>query len=192
VYSQARIIDIFHKTGVIQEGHFVLSSGRHADKYLQCAKVLQHPEYANELGENIAGIWQNEDIDVVIGPAIGGIIVSYIAAQALGVRSVFTERKEGKMKMRRSFELSPGDRVLIVEDVVTTGGSVREVIELLEERDVNIVGISPLVDRSGGQVSFPYTYKPVLQIFVNSYPADECELCEQGVPITKPGSKKEI
>ncbi len=190
MYSQKRILDIFHETGVLQEGHFVLSSGRHADKYLQCARVLQYPEYANELGKNIAGIWQNENIDVVVGPAIGGIIVSFVVAQALGVRSIFTERKNGQMKLRRSFELSPGKRVLVVEDVVTTGGSVREVTELLEEKDVNIVGISSLVDRSGGQVSFPYIYKPLLQIFVNSYKAGECALCEKGIPITKPGSRK--
>ena len=190
MYSQERIIDIFHKTGVIQEGHFVLSSGRHADKYLQCARVLQHPDYANELGENIAGLWQNEEIDVVVGPAMGGIIVSYVTAQALGVRSIFTERKDGQMKLRRSFELSPGDRVLVVEDVVTTGGSVKEVIELLEKKDIKIVGISSIVDRSGGMASFTYNYKPVLQIFVNSYPAEECELCKKGVPITKPGSRK--
>ncbi len=185
-----RILEIFKKTNVLQEGHFVLSSGRHADKYLQCAQVLQYPQYANELAQGIAEIWEDEDIDVVIGPAIGGIIVSYAVGQALGVRAIFTERKDGEMKLRRSFFIEPGSKVLLVEDVVTTGGSVKEVIAVLEKMDVNLVGISSLVDRSGGKADFNYPFKPLIELDVTSYAADECLLCDQGLDITKPGSRK--
>ncbi len=186
--SEQRVTEIFEKTGVLQEGHFVLSSGRHADKYLQCAQVLQYPEYANELAEGIAELWKDKEIDVVVGPALGGVVISYAVGQALNKRTVFTERTEGDMSLRRSFEIGEGEKVLLVEDVVTTGGSVREVLDLLRERNADIVGVSALVDRSGGQVDFGVPFKTLLQLEVKSYPADECELCAENVPITKPGS----
>ncbi|MFW6278738.1 MAG: orotate phosphoribosyltransferase [Bacillota bacterium] len=186
--SEERILEIFSDTGVLQEGHFVLSSGRHADKYLQCAQVLQYPRYANELAEGIAEIWEDKDIDVVVGPAIGGIVVSYAVGQALDLRAIFTERKEGEMRLRRSFNIRPGEKVLLVEDVVTTGGSVKEVLSLLEDREAEIVGISSLVDRSGGEVEFGYRFEPLLELEVTSYPEKECDLCAANEPITKPGS----
>ncbi len=188
--SREKIIEIFEETGVLQEGHFVLSSGLHADKYLQCAQVLQYPEYADQLAESIAELWSEQEIDVVIGPAMGGIILSYAVGQALGVRAIFAERKEGEMKLRRNFTVSPQEKILLVEDVVTTGGSVREVIDILEEQNASLAGISSLVDRSGGEVEFSYPFKPLLELEVISYEPGKCELCEKNIDFNKPGSKQ--
>jgi len=168
--SNNRVIEILKESGVLQEGHFLLSSGRHADKYLQCAQVLQYPNYTGELAEGIASLWDQDKIDVVIGPAIGGIIVSYAVGQALGKRAIFTERSDGKMNLRRSFQIKDEERVLIVEDVVTTGGSVIEVIDLLEERKI-------------------YPYRPLLTMDIKTYSPDDCPLCKANIPFTKPGSR---
>jgi len=189
ILNQKEIIELFKKTNVIQTGHFELSSGRHTDTYLQCAQILQYPEYTNKLAAEIAEIWEEEDIDLVVGPAIGGIVISYAVASKMGLRNIFSERKNGKMKFRRNLEVKKGEKVLIVEDVVTTGGSVREVVELLEGSNADIVGISSLVDRSNGEVEFNYSFKPLLKLKVDSYKKNECKLCEQGIPINKPGSK---
>jgi orotate phosphoribosyltransferase len=188
--TKEEIRELLVETDVIQEGHFVLSSGRHADIYMQCAKVLQYPEHAAILAAEIAEKWEDETIDVVIGPALGGVVLSYAVAEELGVRSIFSERKNGEMKIRRGFELKPGENVLVVEDVVTTGGSVKEVLAVLEELDVEIVGLSSIVDRSNGQVKFNYDFKALLPVDIKSYKAGQCKLCEDNVPITRPGSKE--
>lgn len=188
--SRERILNIFEETGVLQHGHFLLSSGRHADKYLQCAQVLQYPQYTNELAKGITELWSEKDIDVVIGPAIGGIIISYAVGQAFNKKAIFTERKDGEMMLKRGFQLKTGANVLIVEDVVTTGGSVKEVIDVLTEMEVNIIGITSLVDRSNGKVNFKYDFKPLLTLDVKSYQADECPLCKKEIPFTKPGSRE--
>jgi len=188
--DQTEIINLFKETNVIQTGHFELSSGRHTDTYLQCAQILQYPEYTNKLAVEIANLWENEDIDLVVGPAIGGIVISYAVASKMGSRNIFSERKNGEMKFRRNLEVKENEKVLIVEDVVTTGGSVREVIDLLEDFMADIVGISSLVDRSNGQVEFAYTFKPLIQLKVDSYKEDECKFCKKRIPINKPGSKK--
>lgn len=187
--KKEKIEEILKKTNVIQEGHFVLSSGRHANIYMQCAKVLQYPEHASKLACEIAKKWKDEDIDVVIGPALGGVVLSYVVAEQIGTKSIFSERKNGNMQLRRGFEINEGDNVLIVEDVVTTGGSVKEVVELLEKEDVNIVGISSIVDRSAGNADFNYPFKALLEVNISSYKANECELCKKGIPVTRPGSK---
>ncbi|WP_041605884.1 orotate phosphoribosyltransferase [Halothermothrix orenii] len=187
--KQDRIIEIFKKTGVLREGHFLLSSGRHAEKYLQCARVLQYPEYANELAEGIAQFWEDDNLDVVIGPAIGGIVVSYAVGQALGIRAIFAERENGQMALRRNFKIEVGERILVVEDVVTTGGSVKEVLQLLEKTGGTIVGVSSLVDRSAGKVDFKYPYRPLIKLDIKSYLPEECPLCQQGYEVEKPGSR---
>lgn len=187
--TEKEIKELLIETDVIQEGHFVLSSGRHADTYMQCAKVLQYPEHASALAAEIADKWDKEKIDLVIGPALGGVVLSYAAAEELGVRSIFSERKNGEMKIRRGFEIKDGEKVLVVEDVVTTGGSVKEVLSLLEEMDVEVVGISSIVDRSSGSADFKHEFKPLLTLDIKSYKAGQCELCKKGVPITRPGSK---
>ena len=187
--KQKELIELFKKTNVIQTGHFELTSGRHTDTYLQCAQIFQYPEYTNKLAGEIANLWEDTNLDLVVGPAIGGIIISYAVAAKIGLRNIFSERKNGEMKFRRNLNVKEGERVLIVEDVVTTGGSVREVIDLLEESKADIVGISSLVDRSNGQVEFGYTFKPLVQLKVASYKEEECQLCKKGIPINKPGSK---
>jgi orotate phosphoribosyltransferase len=188
--KKKEIRQLLEATNVIQQGHFVLSSGRHADIYMQCAKVLQHPNHAAKLAAEIAAKWQGQNIDLVIGPALGGVVLSYVVAEQLGVRSLFSERKNGEMKIRRGFELNAGEKVLVVEDVVTTGGSVKELLDLLEKMNVEIVGISSIVDRSNGLVEFNYPFKALLPIDIKSYKANHCKLCQKEIPITRPGSKE--
>lgn len=187
--TEQEIKDLLVQTEVIQNGHFVLSSGRHADTYMQCAKVLQYPEHAAKLAAEIADKWSDEEIDLVIGPALGGVVLSYAVAEELGVRSIFSERKNGEMKIRRGFEIKDEEKILVVEDVVTTGGSVKEVLSLLEDMKIEIVGISSIVDRSNGKADFKHEFKPLLAVNIKSYKAGQCDLCKQGVPITRPGSK---
>ena len=187
--KQSAIVKLFEEANVIQTGHFELSSGQHTNTYLQCAQILQYPEYTYKLACEIANLWKNEDVDLIVGPAIGGIIISYAVAAEMEVRNIFSERKNGMMKFRRNLQAKEDERVLIIEDVVTTGGSIREVIDLLEDNNANIVGISSIVDRSNGMVEFGYTFKPLIQLKVDSYQKDECKLCQKGIPINKPGSK---
>lgn len=188
--NREQYMDIFQKTGVYKEGHFELSSGRHSDAYMQCAQLLQYPNEAEKVGIALANLFQDLAIDVVVGPALGGIVIAYEVARALGVRSVFTERKKGQMEMRRGFSIQPEERVLIIEDVVTTGGSVHEVIQLLESFDVKPVAVGSIVDRSQGKVSFPCLYRSCIQMEVKSYLPADCPLCKEGVPIYKPGSRE--
>ena len=188
--QKQEIIELFKKTKVIQKGHFELSSGRHTDTYLQCAKIMQYPDYTNKLAKEIAELWSEENIDLVVGPAIGGIIISYAVASMINSRNIFSERKDGEMQFRRNLDIKEDDKVLIVEDVVTTGGSVREVVNLLEDSKADIVGISSLVDRSNGEVEFNYPFKPLLELKVDSFKVDNCKLCQNNIEINKPGSQK--
>ena len=187
--DKKEIISLFKKTGVIEKGHFELSSGKHADTYLQCAKILQYPQYTKKLAKEIAKLWIDADIDLIVGPAIGGIVIAYAVGDIMNVRNIFSERKEGKMKFRRSLEVKEDEKVLIVEDVVTTGGSVKEVIELVEKSGAEIVGISALVDRSSGEAELNYPFKPLVKLNVEAFEVENCELCQKNVPINKPGSK---
>jgi orotate phosphoribosyltransferase len=187
------ISNIFKDSGALLEGHFLLTSGNHSDQYFQCAKVLQYPEYAEKLCGIIADHFKDKSIDVVIAPAIGGIVVGQEVARQLRKRSVFTERKDGTMQLRRGFEIKPGERVLVCEDVVTTGGSVFEVIDIVNRSGGDLAGIGFIVDRSGGSVRFPvakaedqvacYTTRAV------KYSAEECPLCKSGSIPVKPGSR---
>ncbi len=187
--TEQEIKDMLIDSGALFEGHFQLSSGLHADKYIQCARVLQHPARAEELGRAAAADWQKEEIDAVIGPALGGVVFSYVTAAALGVRSLFSERKDGEMQLRRGFEFQPGERILVVEDVVTTGGSVQEVLDLLQNYEVEVVGITAIVDRSGGRVDFPCIFKSLLELEIEAVNREDCPQCHQGREITRPGSK---
>lgn len=187
------VLTMFNRSGALLEGHFLLTSGNHSNQYFQCAKVLQYPEYAERLCEIIATHFKNKSIDVVIAPAIGGIVVGQEVARQLGVRSIFTERKDGTMQLRRGFEIKPGERVLVCEDVVTTGGSVFEVIDVVKKNGGMLMGVGFIVDRSGGSVRFPVV-KPTDQIACYTteavkYAPDECPLCESGSTPVKPGSR---
>ena len=187
--SQTEVAKIFQDTGALLSGHFRLTSGRHADQYFQCALVLQHPQYAEILCRQLAARFQGEGVSVVIGPAMGGIIVAHETARALGVRSLFTERENGAMKLRRGFTLQPGEKVLVVEDVITTGGSVKEVIEVVRVLGGEVVGAGVLVDRSNGIANLGVRTEALLTMPVLSYTPEECPLCKQGLPAVKPGSR---
>lgn len=188
--NKEEVLQIFKDSGALLEGHFLLTSGRHSDRYMQCAQVLRFPNYTEKLCSIIAEAFRDENVDLVIGPAIGGITVSYEVARQLGVPSIFAEREDGKMTLRRNFSIEPGQRVLVVEDVVTTGGSVVEVMDIVKAKGGEVVGVGVLVDRSNGQVDLGVKLVPTLQMEVISYEADACPLCKDGSKPYKPGSRK--
>jgi orotate phosphoribosyltransferase len=174
------------ETEALLEGHFQLSSGLHSNRYFQCARLLQHPGEAEWACRTLARLVQ-EPVDAVIGPALGGVIVAHEMGRALGVRALFAERVEGKMRLRRGFGLAPGERVLVVEDVVTTGLSAREVAELVHSLGAKVTAFASLVDRSGGLDMSPF--HSLLTVTVESHPPEECPLCKEGIPIDQPGSR---
>ncbi|MFZ5633133.1 MAG: orotate phosphoribosyltransferase [Bacillota bacterium] len=188
--EREKILKIFKETGAMLTGHFLLTSGRHSDRYFQCALVLQHPVHCEALCRELAARFAGEKVETVVGPAMGGIVISYEVARRLKARSLFAERQEGKMILRRGFAISPGERVLVVEDVTTTGGSVREVIDLVGEAGGQVVGAAVLVDRSGGEARLGVRTESLLQIPAVSYSPDQCPLCRRGMPFVKPGSRK--
>ena len=192
IINAEEVMKKFEQAGAIKKGHFKLTSGVHSDTYIQCAQVMQHPGFMHNLCSELGRKFKGEDIDVIVGPAIGGIIISHVMAQVLGpwVRAIFTERENGTMTLRRSFEINKGERVLVVEDVTTTGGSVREVINIVRERGGEIVGVGVLIDRSGGHLDFGVKMKSLLTLDIKSYQPEDCPLCKKGIPITKPGSRE--
>ena len=185
--TQEQALDIFRETGVLREGHFRLTSGRHSDRYMQCAQVFQYAAHAGELCKALAG--QFERIAVVIGPAVGAVQMAYEVSRHLGCRNIFAERENGEFTLRRGFEIRPEERVLVVEDTVTTGGSVKEVISLVQACGGNVVGVGALVDRSGGAVDFGAPFKAVVSVGIPSWEANDCPLCALGIPCVKPGSR---
>ncbi len=187
------IMDVFTKEGAYHRGHFKLSSGLHSGAYLQCALVLQNPPVAARLCEELAEKFREEKPDIIIGPAMGGIVLAYELARAMNAKALFSERdKEGRMALRRGFEVGPENRVLIAEDVLTTGKSVREVIAMLKDSGIEPVGIASLVNRSGGDLDFSgIKYESLLKLDVTSFKESDCPLCREGVPIVKPGYRKE-
>ncbi len=188
--TRERVEEILKESGVLLEGHFLLTSGRHSNKYMQCAKIFRHTKYSEELCAALAEQYQGEKIDVVIGPAMGAVQMAYEVSRAIGCENFFTERVEGRMVLRRGFEVTQGMRCLLVEDVVTTGGSVKEVAELVKEAGGIVVGIGSIVDRSNGAVDFGVPFKSVYPVEVISWEADECPLCKEGkLPAIKPGSR---
>jgi len=183
-------IKIFSDAGALMEGHFKLTSGRHSNRYMQCAQVLKHPDYTEQLAKHIAEAYTGEKIDVVVGPAMGGIIVAYEVARQLNVPGIFCERQDGKMTLRRGFSVGQGDRVLVVEDVVTTGGSVVEVMDVVRGLGAAVVGVGVLVDRSGGKVDFGVRKEAVLTMEIESWEPESCPLCKEGkTEAVKPGSR---
>jgi len=187
--DKKNILEMLKKIGVLMEGHFILTSGRHSSQYLQCARIFQYPSYGEQIASILAQAFSEDDIDIVIGPAIGGIILSYEVAKALKVQALFAERENGIMNLRRGFKIPQGSNVLVVEDVVTTGGSVKEVIELVNKAGSNVVGVGAIVDRSNGKLDFGCKFNAVISMDVPSFDKDDCPLCKQGLPAIKPGSK---
>jgi orotate phosphoribosyltransferase len=182
------LLDELHTRGVYTRGHFALSSGRHSDTYLQCALALQDPAFAHRLGRELADRVEVE-VDVVASPAIGGLLAGFVVAHALGRRFVFTERKAGEMTLRRGQTVAEGERVLMVEDVLTTGGSAREAADVLEERGARVVAWSAIVDRSTPEHPLPYEAVSLVDLEPETWEADACPLCADGRPIDTPGSR---
>ena len=187
--SNDRILDIFRSSGALLEGHFQLTSGLHSPHYFQCAKVLQYPEHLHMFSKLIADRFRTERVDVVISPAIGGIVVGTEVGRVMGLRTIFTERADKIMQLRRGFEIKAGERVLVVEDVVTTGGSVFEVIAVVKKAGGIIGGAACIVDRSNGKVRFEGTQTSILQMDVVTYQPATCPLCAAGTTAIKPGSR---
>jgi orotate phosphoribosyltransferase len=187
--STNSLFEQFRAAGALLEGHFLLSSGLHSPKYLQCALALQDPRDAAEYGRQIAQEYRDSDIGLVASPAIGGLIIGYSTAAALGVPFIWTERQEGVMTLRRGFSLSPGERILVVEDVITTGGSTRECIAALEAAGGKVVAAASIVDRSNGTADVGVPRTALVSLDVKSYAADECPMCKEGTPAVKPGSR---
>lgn len=176
-------------TGAILEGHFLLTSGLHSPMYVEKFQVLQYPEHTARMCAALAEQFAADQVELVIGPVTGGILLAHEVGKNLKTRAIFTERENGKMTLRRGFVIKPGERVLIVEDIVTTGGSVKEVLEVVREHGGIPVGVGLLVDRSGGTVDFGIPAKSLLQLQVQTYQQDNCPLCQNHVPMTKRGSK---
>jgi orotate phosphoribosyltransferase len=183
------VINKFRDTGALLEGHFVLSSGLHSAVYLQCALVLQHPRAAEEFGRRLADHFRDENIQAVASPAIGGLIIGHEVARALDARFIWTERENGKMILRRSFSVTPGERLLVVEDVVTTGGSTRETVEALQASGANVLAAASIIDRSGGKAEVGVPRVSLASIHVPSVEPSVCDACKRGEPAVKPGSK---
>ena len=185
-----QVIDQFRKTGALLEGHFQLSSGLHSTVYLQCALVLQFPENAEAFGKAIAEKFQGQGIQLVASPAIGGIVIGHEVARALGARFVWTEREAGQMTLRRGFTVAPGEKTLVVEDVITTGGSTRDTIEALTRAGANVIAAASIIDRSAGSADVGVPLTALASLKVLSVEAAVCDACKLGEPVVKPGSRK--
>ena len=183
------VLSLFRSVGALLEGHFRLSSGLHSNGYMQSALVLQHPDHAAALGRALADAVRALDPHVVLSPALGGLIIGHEVARGLGVRAIFAERVDGVLTLRRGFSLAAADRVLIVEDVVTTGKSTRETIDVARAAGAEVVGAAAIVDRSGGTIDFGVPSYALVRLSVPVYEPEKCPLCAQGVPVVKPGSR---
>jgi orotate phosphoribosyltransferase len=188
------VLELFYQTGAYLKGHFKLTSGLHSPEYLQCALVLQHPEHAEKLGrmlaEALGALSPGLMVKTVVSPALGGVIIGHEVARALGARAIFTERDAGgKMILRRGFAVEPGERAVVVEDVVTTGGSTREVVECLTAAGAQVVAAGSIIDRSGGQADVGAPRVSLATLNVVNYQPEHCPMCEQGIPVMKPGSR---
>jgi orotate phosphoribosyltransferase len=187
--TRDELLDLYRRSGALLEGHFRLTSGLHSPGYMQCALVLQHPQHAEALGRLIADRVRHLRPTVVLSPALGGVVIGQEVGRALGVRAIFAERQDGKLSLRRGFTLEANDRVLVVEDVMTTGGSTRETIDVAKAAGGQVVGAASIVNRSGGALQFDVPYDALLEIALPTYEPDTCPLCAEGRPVVKPGSR---
>jgi orotate phosphoribosyltransferase len=189
--QEEEVLQTFKNYGALLEGHFVLTSGLHSSIYLQCALVLQHPVEAGELGRRIAAQFKDTHVDVVASPAIGGLIIGHEVARELGARFIWTERQDGQMTLRRGFSVAPAETVLVVEDVVTTGGSTRETIEVLKAAGANVIAAASIIDRSLGDADVGVPRIALASLNVPSVEPGKCEACLRGEKAVKPGSRKQ-
>ena len=191
--SEKRVLEVLKEADVLQEGHFLLTSGRHSNKYMQCAKLFRNAKFSEELCSALAQQFMKEKIDIVIGPALDAVQMAYEVSRTLSCENFFTERYNGFMALRRGFVIVPKQRVLVVEDVVTTGGSVREVIDIVKDQGGVVVGVGVIVDRTGGNIDFGVPLKAVISVKIESWEAEDCPLCKNGnIKLVKPGSRKTI
>ncbi len=187
--DQTQVLDEFRQSGALLEGHFRLTSGLHSAGYLQCALVLQHPRRAEVLGRALAGRLEALGATIVLSPALGGLIIGHEVARALGVPAIFAERQEGALTLRRGFALSASDRVVVIEDVVTTGGSTRETADVARRAGAAVVGAGAIIDRSGGGPGLDVPFEALATVALPTYPPEACPLCAQGLSVVKPGSR---
>jgi orotate phosphoribosyltransferase len=187
--TRDELLELYRRSGALLEGHFRLTSGLHSPGYLQCALVLQHPQHAEALGRAIGDRVRDLRPTVVLSPALGGIVIGHEVGRALGVRAIFAERVDGALALRRGFTLAASDRVLVVEDVMTTGGSTRETIEAAKAAGGQVVGTASIVNRGGAAIRFDVPYVSLLEMALPTYEPEVCPLCAQGVPVVKPGSR---
>jgi orotate phosphoribosyltransferase len=187
--NQEEVLDIYQRTGALLSGHFLLSSGLHSDRYLQSALVLQQPDIATKLCAELAAYFKDQRIEAVIAPALGGVFVSHETARALGVRALFAERVNGELMLRRGFTIKSGERVLVVEDVITTGKSTRETIDVVKKAGAMVIAAASLVDRSGGKAELGVPYRSLVTLDVPTYAAESCPMCRAGSTPIKPGSR---
>ncbi|MBI4477056.1 MAG: orotate phosphoribosyltransferase [Acidobacteria bacterium] len=187
--DRQELLDLFRRSGALLDGHFRLSSGLHSSGYLQCALVLQHPDAAARLGSALADQLRGYRATAVVSPALGGIIIGHEVARALGARAIFAERQDGALMLRRGFTLADAERVIVIEDVLTTGGSTRETIQVARASGALVLAVGAIVDRSAGEPGLDLPFHSLLQISFPQYDPGACALCEQGLPIEKPGSR---
>ncbi len=190
--NRSEIIDVFKDTGALLDGHFILTSGRHSSSYFQCARVLQHPQYLTHFAEMIVEHFNKEKIDAVISPAIGGVVLGTEVGRIFNARTIFAERKDGDMCIRRGFKIVPGENILIVEDVITTGGSVREVMDQVINHKGTISGVGVMVDRSNGSVVLHPNQFSIIAMEAKSYGPDEVPDSLSAIPVQKPGSRETV
>lgn len=184
------IMNVFEQCGALMEGHFLLSSGLHSNRYVQCARVFEHPRAAERLCGELTQKISDVPVDIVLGPAVGAITMAYEMSRQTGVPNVFAEREGGELRLRRGFSIPEGARVLLVEDVVTTGGSVKELFPIVKAAGATVTGVACLVDRSGGTAEFDVPFSSVLQVDVETFEPENCPLCEAGQPLEEPGSRR--
>ena len=189
VMNQETVLSLFRDSGALLEGHFKLTSGLHSAKYLQSALVLQHPKHAEALGRALADQLRDLHATVVLSPALGGLIIGHEVARGLGVRAIFAERQDGALSLRRGFSLSSSDRVVVIEDVVTTGKSTRETMDVAEQTGAKVVGAGSIIDRSGGHSNLGVPFHPLVTLTVTTHDPADCPMCAAGQPVVKPGSR---
>ena len=187
--TEGKVLTLMKELGALHSGHFLLSSGLHSDTYFQCAKILQFPDLARELGAAMADFFADTPHDLVVSPAMGGILIGHEVARALGRRFVFSERKDGVMMIRRGFEIAQGEKVIIAEDVVTRGTSLLEVIKCVEDAGGVVTGLTSIIDRTGGDVELPLPLQSLARVKVETFDPAGCPLCADGLEVVKPGSR---
>jgi orotate phosphoribosyltransferase len=187
--TQSEVLDLFRHSGALLEGHFRLSSGLHSDRYLQSALVLQHPDFAEQLGRALAARLEHLQPTAILSPALGGIVIGQEVGRAMQIRALFAERQDGALSLRRGFTLAPSDRVVVVEDVITTGGSTRETVAVAEAAGAHVMGAAAIIDRGSDPGRLDMPLQALVRMEVPAYPPESCPLCAKGVPVTKPGSR---